>query len=85
MGKELQKVLKEANRELKERFFMNYEIMIDGDFKSEYNFIVLTKESHNFSIATVETEGEAVAAIKGYMTGLAHGNEKSYVRFCDKD
>ena len=51
-------------------FFKTYEITIDGDFTSEDNFINLAGGHHLFPIATVATEGEAIAAINAYITGL---------------
>lgn len=84
MNKELTKVLNDANKELKKKgFFVNHKIAIDGDFKSEYNFIELAGELHHFPIATAATEAEAIAAINGYMTGLRHGKDKSYPKICD--
>ena len=86
MTKELEKALKNANKELKERkFLLNYQIVIDGDFTSEYNELRLEKDGHCFPICNAETEGEAVAAISAYMSGLAHGQENSYVLMCDKN
>lgn len=85
MNKKLQKALKDANKELKKQgFFKNYQIDIDGDFTSEYNFIELSHDGHQFPIATVASESEAIAAISGYITGLGHGEDKSYPKFMDK-
>ena len=86
MTKKLEKVLKDANKKLeKEKIFINHKIAIDGDFKSEYNFIELAGKHHHFPIATAATEAEAIAAINGYMVGLSHGENKSYPKFCDKE
>jgi len=86
MSKKFEKFLKDMNKDLKKRgFFKNHEITIDGDFTSEYNFINLSRDGHHFPIATAATEGEAIAAINGYMIGLAHNEENSYVKICDKD
>lgn len=38
-----------------------------------------------FPISNAETVGEAIAVINGYMTGLSHGKDNSYPKFCDKD
>ena len=85
MEKKLEKALKDANKKLKERkYFVNYQIEIDGDFTSEYNEIRLAnKDGQCFPIGWAETEGEAVAAIGAYMSGIAHGRDNSYVRMCD--
>jgi len=86
MSKKFEKFLNDTNKELKKKgFFNHHKITIDGDFKSEYNFIYLSRDNGVFPIATVATENEAVAAITGYMTGLKHGKDNSYTRFCDKD
>lgn len=87
MNKKLARTLKEANTRLKkEKFFLNYQIIIDGNFTGIYNEIDLAHASgHMFPIANAETEGEAIAAINAYMAGLGHGREKSYPRICDQD
>lgn len=82
MKKKFENILKERNKALK-LVFKNYKIVVDGDFTSEYNFVNLTYGYHHFPIATVATEGEAIAAIDGYMAGLAHGKDNSYVKICD--
>ncbi|MCR5066341.1 MAG: hypothetical protein K6A67_11335 [Bacteroidales bacterium] len=87
MTKKIEKILKEANKELKSRKFLNsYQIEIGGDFSNEYNEVRLTSPDghHKFPIANAETEGEAIAVIKAYISGFSHGKEKSYVRFCDE-
>ena len=87
MTKKIEKALKAANKELKERKFLsNYQIEIDGDFSNEYNEVRLKSPDgyHHFPIAYAETEGEAIAVIKAYISGFSHGREKSYVRFCDE-
>lgn len=86
MAKKLAKALKDANKKLKERkYLVNYQIEIDGDFTSEFNEIRLAMGNGGcFPIGWAETEGEAVAAIEAYMSGIAHGHENSYVRMCDK-
>jgi hypothetical protein len=82
----LSKVLKDTNKELKTKsIFKDYQIMIDGDFTTKYNDINLYKKHHHFPIAWVENEREAIIAIKAYLTGLKHGEDKSYVKFCDKN
>ena len=84
MTEKILKILTDTNKELKKKnFFKNYEITIDGDFTSEYNFIALESGSHTFPIATVATEGEAIAAVSAYVTGLRHGKDNSYPAFCD--
>ena len=86
MKKSLQKLLDKSNKELKDRNFLkNYEIEIDGNFTTEYNFIRLRNGARCFPIATVKTEDEAIAAINAYLSGFAHGTDKSYVRHCDKE
>lgn len=86
MKKKLVKALKDANKELKERkFLVNFQIVIHGNFTSEYNELRLEHDGHCFPICYAETEGEAVAAINAYMSGMAHGRDKSYVQFCDKN
>lgn len=87
MNRILSKVLKDANEKIKkENIFKNYLIMVDGDFKSEYNEICLESTSgRRFPIAWAETEGEAAAAINAYVAGLTHGKENSYPRVCDRD
>ena len=87
MTKKIEKALKAANKELKERKFLsNYQIEIDGDFSDEYNEVRLKSPDgcSYFPIANAETEGEAIAVIKAYISGFSHGMEKSYVRFCDQ-
>lgn len=87
MAKKIEKALKAANKELKERKFLNnYQIEIDGDFSNEYNEVRLKSPDgyRFFPIANAETEGEAIAIIQAYMSGFSHGIEKSYVRFCDQ-
>lgn len=86
MIKKLTKALKDANKQLKERkFLVNYQIVINGDFTGKYNEIRLEYDCHCFPIAYAETEGEAIAAINAYMSGISHGREKSYVQLCDKN
>ena len=86
MSKKIIKILADANKKMKEKnFFKTYEITIDGDFTSEYNFINLAGGHHLFPIATVATEGEAIAAINAYITGLRHGKDDSYTIFCDEE
>lgn len=88
MNKKLSKAIKEANENLKKnKIFRNYQISVDGDFTSEYNEVRLAnaKSGRIFPIANAETEGEAIAAISAYMTGLGHGKENSYPRICDRD
>ncbi len=86
MNKKLQKALKDANKELKDRkYLVKFQIVIDGDFTSEYNEVRLQHDCHCFPICNAETEGEAIAAIAAYIAGLSHGEEKSYVKFCDKN
>ena len=86
MEKKLKKALKDANKELKERkFLVNFQIEICGNFTSEYNELRLEHDGRCFPICDVETEDEAVTAISAYMSGMAHGREKSYVQFCDKN
>lgn len=48
MNKKLAKTLKDANKKLKEeKYLVNYQIAIDGDFTSEYNEIRLeNKDGH---------------------------------------
>ena len=87
MSKKLVKALKDANDTLKKKnIFKNYQIVVDGNFTTEYNEIRLSSKDgyHNFPITNVETEGEAIAAINAYMTGLRHGKENSYPKFCDE-
>ena len=87
MNKELEKALKKANKELKEKnFFLNYELVVEGDFTTEYNQLYLqNKRGHTFPVTYVETVGEALRAVEAYMTGLRHGGEKSYPKLCDHD
>lgn len=86
MKKKLAKALKDANKELKERkFLVNFQIVIHGNFTSEYNELRLEHDHRCFPICNVETDDEAVAAINAYMSGISHGMEKSYVQFCDKN
>lgn len=86
MKKKLEKALKDANKELKERkFLLNFKIEIRGDFTSKYNELRLEHNGRCFPICDVETEYEAVVAISSYMSGISHGMEKSYVQFCDKN
>lgn len=88
MNKKLEKVLKDANTEIiKKKFFNNFQINIHGDFKNEYNEIILSAKDgyHNFPIAWAETEGEAIAAINAYMAGLRHGKSNSYPKICDEE
>lgn len=88
MNKKLAKALKEANTMLKkDNLFKNHHITINGDFSGIYNEIDLSTndEVHHFPITYAETEGEAIAAINAYMTGLRHGREKSYPRICDQN
>ena len=87
MDKKLAKVLKDANKKLKEnKIFQNFEISVNGNFTSEYNDIqLISKKGRMFPISNAETVGEAIAVINGYMTGLAHGKDNSYTKFCDKD
>ena len=86
MNKKLEKVLKDANRELKERkFLVNYQIVINGNFTGKYNEIRLEYDCHCFPIANAETEGEAIAAINAYTRGISHGRNNSYVQLCDKN
>lgn len=86
MENKLAKALKDANKELKKRkFLLNYELEIDGDFTTIYNDLRLNKDGHCFPISNVETEGEAIAAIRAYMSGFSHGQDKSYVRLCDNN
>lgn len=84
MDKKLTKALKDANKELKRRnFLMNYQIVIDGDFTTEYNELRLERNGRCFPIADVGNESEAVAAIQAYLSGFSHGKDKSYVLLCD--
>ena len=86
MDKNLSKVLKDANKKLREKkIFQNYCLAVDGDFTSEYNEVRLTFKGHVFPIANAETAGEAIAVINGYMAGLAHGGNSSYPKMCDKN
>lgn len=86
MKKKLEKALKDANKRLKEKkFLVKYQLVIDGDFTSEYNELRLENNGNCFPICYAETEGEAVAAISAYMSGFEHSMEKSYVQFCDKN
>ena len=86
MDKKLTKVLKEANKKLREKkIFQNYSLVVDGDFTSEYNEVRLTFKGRVFPIANAETVGEALATINGYMAGLSHGENNSYPKMCDKD
>lgn len=86
MDKKLAKALKDANKELKERkFLVTFQIVIDGDFTSKYNELRLEHEGRCFPIGYAETEGEAIAAINAYMSGISHGRDKSYVQLCDKN
>ena len=87
MSKKLDAVIKKFNKELKDRkFFEHSNINCQGDFSGEYNFLQLSTDDgfHNFPIATVATENEAIAALQGYMAGLSHNKDKSYVKLCDK-
>lgn len=85
MDKKLAKILKDSNKKLKNnKIFQNYELTVDGDFSSEYNEVQLTYKGSHFPIANAETVGEAIAVIKGYMTGLRHGEKNSYPRICDR-
>ncbi len=86
MNKKLSRTIKEANEKLKkDRIFQNYQITVDGLFTNEYNEVRLSsKDGHShFPITNAETEGEAIAAINAYMTGLSHGKDNSYPKFCD--
>ncbi|MBR3729541.1 MAG: hypothetical protein IKN08_01340 [Bacteroidales bacterium] len=88
MSKKLEKAIKEANKELKQQnHFQNYQISVDGNFKSEYNEIRLSSKDgvRHFPICYAETEDMAIAIIKAYLIGLAHGKDKSYPKFCDKN
>lgn len=87
MDKKLAKVIKEANKRLKDqKIFQNYEIVVEGDFSTEINKVQLTsKKGRFFLIAYVESVSEAIAVINGYVTGLAHGKDSSYPKFCDKN
>ena len=86
MAKLLATVLKNANKELKERKFLNnFEIEVSGSFKSEYNEVRLHRNGHCFPIANAATQSEAIVAIEAYISGFAHGQNTSYVQFCDKD
>lgn len=87
MDKKLAKVIKEANKRLKDqKIFQNYEIVVEGDFSAEINKVQLTsKKGRFFPIANVESVSEAIAVINGYVTGLAHGKDSSYPKFCDKN
>lgn len=86
MTKKLSKALNDANKKLKEKkYLVNYQIVIDGDFKSEYNELRLERDGRCFPIGYAETEGEAIAAINAYMSGMAHGRETSYVQMCDRN
>ncbi len=81
MSKKLEKALKDANKELKNKgHFKNYEITVEHG-----RFLNLSNDHHHFPIADIETEEEAIAAINGYLTGLRHGKENSYPKFCDKE
>ena len=72
--------------ELKERKFLNnFEIEVSGSFKSEYNEVRLHINGHCFPIANAATQSEAIVAIEAYISGFAHGQNTSYVQFCDKD
>lgn len=88
MSKKLDAVIKKFNKELKDRkYFTNFSIICDGNFTTKYNSLILRHDKgwHNFPIADVETENEAIAALQGYMAGLSHNKDKSYVKLCDKD
>ena len=68
------------------KIFQNFEISVNGNFTSEYNDIqLISKKGRMFPISNAETVGEAIAVINGYMTGLSHGKDNSYPKFCDKD
>lgn len=87
MNKKLSKTIKEANEKLKKnKIFQNYQITVDGNFTNEYNEVRLSStDGHkHFPIINAETEGEAIAAINAYMTGLSHGKINSYPKICDK-
>ena len=84
--RKLEKVLKDANETLKkEKYLMNYQIVINGNFSSKYNEVRLEYDCSCFPICNAETEGEAIAAINAYMTGFRHGQENSYVQYKDKN
>ena len=86
MAKSLATVLKNANKALKERKFLNnFEIEVSGNFTSEYNEVRLHHNGHFFPIANVATKSEAIAAIEAYISGFAHGQNSSYVQYCDKE
>ena len=86
MDKKLTKVLKDANKKLRDnKYFQNYELAVDGNFTSEYNEVRLTFKGRVFPIAYAETVRETIAAINGYIAGLGHGKENSYPKMCDKD
>lgn len=88
MGKKLEKALKEANKELKQKkLFDNYVIRVEGNFTGIYNEVQLynDKTSHVFPVTYAETEGEAIAAVNAYMAGLRHGKDNSYPKLCDRD
>ena len=85
MDKKLNEVLNNANKELKnKKIFQYYKIVVDGDFTNKYNQVELVANCHHFPITEAETPEEAIAVIKGYMVGLAHGKDNSYPKLCDK-
>ena len=86
MDKKLKEVLNNANKELKnKKIFQHYEIVVDGDFTNEYNQVEIVANCRHFPITEVKTPEEAIAVIKGYMVGLAHGKDNSYPKLCDKN
>lgn len=88
MNKQLTKALNEANKKLKKNgIFNNFKITVEGNFKDEFNDVCLSSEDgrQHFPIASVETEGEAIAAISAYMSGLSHGKDNSYPKICNKE
>ncbi len=86
MDKKLTRVLKDANKKLRDnKYFQNYELEVEGSFTSEYNEVRLTYKGRVFPIANAENVGEAIAVINGYLTGLGHGKENSYPKMCDRD
>jgi hypothetical protein len=86
MKRKLFKILKDTNWVLKDtNVFKNYEITIDDDFVSKCISVYLSNGKHRFLIVTVATEGEAIAAIEAYATGLRHGKDNSYLMIFDKN
>lgn len=84
ISKKLEKALKKANKELKEKeHFVNSQIRID-----DHGFLTLSTNDlgHNFPIGikNAETDDMAIMVIEAYLSGLRHEKEKSYPKFCDQ-